>query len=272
MRLINGNQNYRKDFNMAELTYSFINALLSDKPSQELAKIQDYIDENIPELTQLKKSQQDPIHHPEGSVWNHTMLVVDEASKLLDKVTGSPVAFMLAALFHDIGKPASESNDSDGKIHTYGHDNIGAEMIPDIFKRFNIKDDTISYVQYMTKNHMRMHWLDSIKDYKVITMMIEGNMNDLLYLNTADTLGRAIDKNILLKKLKFDEKYERIAKLSNTGFGLYLPVITEDDLIQLEISKSLFQEELKIAFALQRQKKTKEQILKTLEKRKINRL
>jgi hypothetical protein len=53
-----------------------------------------------------KTAEQSPEHHPEGSVWNHTMLVVDEAAGRKQYSSDSRV-FMWAALLHDIGKPPS---------------------------------------------------------------------------------------------------------------------------------------------------------------------
>ena len=105
---------------MKSLTKTLSDALLIEKPSLEIEKLfktkefQDF----LPELEQLKQCQQDPDHHPEGSVWNHTMLVIDEASEL-KAITDRPLKFMYAALFHDIGKPQSESIDSNGKIHSH---------------------------------------------------------------------------------------------------------------------------------------------------------
>ncbi len=52
------------------------------------------------------ETKQSPRHHPEGDVWTHTLLVVDEAAKRKRESTDSRV-FMWAALLHDIGKPAT---------------------------------------------------------------------------------------------------------------------------------------------------------------------
>ncbi len=52
-------------------------------------------------LNNLKQTNQSPKHHPEGNVWNHTMLVLDEAAKVKDKSQNKKV-FMWAALLHDI--------------------------------------------------------------------------------------------------------------------------------------------------------------------------
>ena len=44
-------------------------------------------------LHKLKETDQSPIHHPEGNVWNHTLLVVDEAAKVKNR-RKNPLVFM----------------------------------------------------------------------------------------------------------------------------------------------------------------------------------
>ena len=58
-------------------------------------------------LSSLVKIQQSPSHHPEGNVWNHTMLVIDKAAERKYKSKDPRIHW--AALFHDIGKtPATK--------------------------------------------------------------------------------------------------------------------------------------------------------------------
>ena len=57
----------------------------------------------FPEVKQLIGIEQNPVYHPEGDVWNHTMLVIDEAAKLREEVS-APFYFMISALAHDFGK------------------------------------------------------------------------------------------------------------------------------------------------------------------------
>ena len=63
----------------------------------------------FPELQALVGVPQDPQWHPEGDVWQHTLMVVDEAAKLRAELndTKDQMAYMLGALCHDFGKPAT---------------------------------------------------------------------------------------------------------------------------------------------------------------------
>ena len=60
-------------------------------------------------LHKLKSVEQSPKYHPEGNVWNHTLLVVNEAARVRNK-SKNPLAFMWAAMLHDIGKARKTRN------------------------------------------------------------------------------------------------------------------------------------------------------------------
>ena len=75
------------------------------------------------ELGALQGCPQDPSWHPEGDVWTHTLLVVDQAARIAvrDGLQGRERAVLLfAALCHDLGKPPSTAV-IDGHIRSYGH-------------------------------------------------------------------------------------------------------------------------------------------------------
>jgi tRNA nucleotidyltransferase (CCA-adding enzyme) len=76
-----------------------------------------------PELGALQGCPQDPSWHPEGDVWTHTLLVVDQAAQIAvrDGLEGRERAVLVfAALCHDLGKPPSTAV-LDGHIRSYGH-------------------------------------------------------------------------------------------------------------------------------------------------------
>lgn len=106
-----------------------VHLLNDDKPSEYLnAVYNDPMFRQYPfdMLYKLKKTEQSKVHHPEGNVWNHTMLVVDEAAQAKAK-SRNPVVFMWAALLHDIGKPGT-TRIRKGRITAYDHDKLGAEL------------------------------------------------------------------------------------------------------------------------------------------------
>ena len=84
-----------------------------------------------PELAALPGVPQDPVFHPEGDVWAHTLLAVDAAAVLRDLPAASGrsredrLAVAAAALCHDLGKPAATARGEDGRWHAYDHENLG---------------------------------------------------------------------------------------------------------------------------------------------------
>lgn len=92
----------------------------------------------FPELDALVGCPQDPVHHPEGDVWTHTKLVVDEAVEASDGLPRSHrTTVMLAALCHDLGKPAT-THTVDGRIRQLAHDRAGVEPTRAMLDRLRV--------------------------------------------------------------------------------------------------------------------------------------
>ena len=103
--------------------------LKADKPSVffESLRAMDQLDVWFPELKQTIGLEQDPIFHPEGDVWIHTMEVVDRAAVFRDRVS-EPYRFMLLALTHDLGKIVT-TEEKNGRIHAYEHEVKGMPLV-----------------------------------------------------------------------------------------------------------------------------------------------
>ncbi|MBR4077000.1 MAG: HD domain-containing protein [Oscillospiraceae bacterium] len=108
----------------------------------------------FPELKALIGQEQHPTYHAEGDVWNHTMMVLDEAAKLRNRVQ-QPYPFMLSALCHDFGKAVSSEAASDGAVHAYGHETAGLPLVKQFLSRITKETKVIDYVLNMTQLHMR---------------------------------------------------------------------------------------------------------------------
>ncbi len=92
----------------------------------------------FPELEALVGCPQDPEHHPEGDVWTHTRLVVDEARDVVgDLGRAHRTTVMLAALCHDLGKPAT-TKVVDGHIRQLAHDRAGLEPTRTLLDRLHV--------------------------------------------------------------------------------------------------------------------------------------
>lgn len=117
------------------------------------------VEQLFPELAALVGVPQEPDWHPEGNVDVHTLMVVDEARKLIDDLPYErQVAVMLGALCHDLGKPPT-TKFVDGRIRSRGHDEAGVEPTIAFLDRlgiytllgFDVRGQVIQLVRYHLK-------------------------------------------------------------------------------------------------------------------------
>jgi len=96
------------------------------------------IDRLWPELQALVGCPQEPEWHPEGDVWVHTLMVIDQARSRLEELTRGPAAaMMLGAVCHDLGKPATTAV-IDGRIRSPGHEEAGVAPATSLLDRLNV--------------------------------------------------------------------------------------------------------------------------------------
>jgi len=129
--------------------------LKADMPSIffESLRAMDQLDVWFPELKQTIGLEQDPVFHPEGDVWTHTMEVIDRAAAFRDRVSG-PYRFMLLALTHDLGKIVT-TEVVKGRIHAYEHETKGMPLVEAFMDRLTGEKDVKNYVFNMVPLHMR---------------------------------------------------------------------------------------------------------------------
>lgn len=140
-------------------------------------------------LYQLQFAEQSPIYHPEGNVWNHTLLVVDEAAKRKAESVDS-VVLMWAALLHDIGKPAT-TKVRHGKITSYNHEKLGAELASEFLSLFIDDEGLIENVCTLIQFHMQPLFVVKNLPYANIREMRQkSNIHEIALLGLCDRLGR----------------------------------------------------------------------------------
>ena len=96
------------------------------------------VDRLWPELRPLVGCPQEPEWHPEGDVWVHTLLVLDQAAGAnRDLTRGERLAVMLGALCHDLGKPATTAV-IDGRIRSLNHEDAGVAPTLSLLDRLGV--------------------------------------------------------------------------------------------------------------------------------------
>ena len=137
----------------------------------------------------LKNTPQNTTHHPEGNVWNHTMMVVDEAAKRREKSEEKAV-FMWAALLHDIGK-APTTRLRKGRITSYDHDKIGRELTEKFLNELTDDAEFVDKVAAIVRWHMQPLFIAKNLPFADIKgMLSEVSLEEISLFSVCDRLGR----------------------------------------------------------------------------------
>jgi tRNA nucleotidyltransferase (CCA-adding enzyme) len=137
--------------------------LLADRPSLGFALALELgvIDRLFPELEALVGCPQEPEWHPEGDVWVHTLLVIDEARRRIgDLDRPKQLTVMLGAVCHDLGKPPTTAF-VDGRIRSIDHEQAGVAPTAALLARLNVQTiggyDVARQVIGIVAHHLKPH-------------------------------------------------------------------------------------------------------------------
>ncbi|WP_041219850.1 HDIG domain-containing metalloprotein [Desulfitobacterium dichloroeliminans] len=140
-------------------------------------------------LGALKNTPQSPKHHPEGSVWNHTLMVLDHAAER-KHISKNPQIFMWAALLHDLGK-APTTRMRKGRITSYDHDSEGEKLTIQFLRELTQDEVFIQQVAKMVRWHMQILFVvKGLPFANVKKMAAEVSVEEIALLGFCDRLGR----------------------------------------------------------------------------------
>jgi len=154
-----------------------------------------------PELVPLADTPQDPEWHPEGDVWTHTLLTLDQAAGLLEGLARPrALAVMLGALCHDLGKPGTTALE-DGRIRSRGHEEAGVPPTLALLDRWNVHSllgyDLRGQVVALVANHLKPGQLYAdrrrVSDGAIRRLARRCEAELLYRVARADCLGRTGD-------------------------------------------------------------------------------
>jgi len=154
-----------------------------------------------PELLPLRDTPQDPQWHPEGDVWTHTLLAVDQAVPLLEGLDRPrALAVMLGTLCHDLGKPSTTRLER-GRIRSLGHEEAGLPPTLSLLERWNVHTllgyDVRAQVLGLVGNHLKPGQLyddrERVSDGAVRRLARRCEPALLYRVARADCLGRTGD-------------------------------------------------------------------------------
>jgi poly(A) polymerase len=171
----------------------------------------------IPELPALRLEGDE--HHRHKDVFEHTLTVLDQAIALEDRLPGGgpDLVTRLAALLHDIGKPATRRFEPDGRVSFHHHEVVGAKLARRRLTALRFPKDVVEDVARLVFLHLRFHgygageWTDSAVRRYVVDA---GPLLDRLHVLTrADCTTRNRRRALALQQA-YDDLEARIARLA----------------------------------------------------------
>ncbi len=181
--------------------------------------------EFLPELPALMLEIDE--HHRHKDVYEHSLTVLEQAIGLEGRrrvtgvktpveVSGPDLVLRLAALLHDVGKPATRRFEPAGGVSFHHHEVVGAKLVAKRLRALRFDKDTIKAVSRLVELHLRFHgygtgeWTDSaVRRYITDAGPLLGRLH---LLTRSDSTTRNAHKAARLART-YDELEARIETL-----------------------------------------------------------
>lgn len=152
----------------------FVKLVLSPRPRLGLTLLVDtgLADVFLPELPALRLELDE--HHRHKDVYEHSLVVLEQAMALegppdgVDESVPAPdLVLRLAALLHDLGKPATRRFEPGGGVSFHHHEVVGAKLVAKRMRALRFDKETTRQVARLVELHLRFHgygegqWTDS---------------------------------------------------------------------------------------------------------------
>ena len=212
--------------------------LKSEKPSigLDIAKKLGVL-EYFTEIKDLINCPQDPIWHPEGDVFEHTKLVLDQMALLKIGSPKEQLMYMFAALCHDFGKPATTKK-IDNRWRSHRHEQAGEQPTRTFLNKLTNEHYYIDHVVPLVLNHLKPSMLyhaslnQGVSNAAIKRLSLKVNINQLLVLAHADHYGR-LTEDAIKKVFKAGKWLHQKAVECKVLEQPPVPLLTGKDLIEL---------------------------------------
>jgi poly(A) polymerase len=171
----------------------------------------------LPEISAMKGVEQPAEFHPEGDVFVHTLLLLDNLPN------PCPLALAWGALLHDVGKPPTFRVAPD-RIRFDNHVEVGVKMAEEICQRLRFSNDDTTQILSLVENHMRFGHVGRMKESTLKRFLRLPEFDQHMALHRADSLAshRNLSTYEFLQQKQREIPAEKIRPT---------PLITGDDLI-----------------------------------------
>jgi poly(A) polymerase len=113
----------------------------------------------LPEIGAMKGVEQPAQYHPEGDVWIHTRLMLEELPK------GASPTLAWGVLLHDVGKPPTfqSAKDTGDRIRFNNHVEVGVRMAEAICRRLRFSNEETEQILALVDNHMKFGAVEEMR-------------------------------------------------------------------------------------------------------------
>jgi poly(A) polymerase len=139
----------------------------------------------LPEIAAMKGVEQPPQFHPEGDVWIHTLLMLEQLPP------GVSPRLAWGVLLHDVGKPptfksAAETGD---RIRFDGHVAVGVRMAEEICRRLRFSNEDTEQILALVDNHMKFKDVSQMRSSTLKRFVRLPRFDEHLELHRLDCLS-----------------------------------------------------------------------------------
>lgn len=136
----------------------------------------------LPEIENMKGVEQPPQYHPEGDVWIHTLMLLDQLEP------GASPTLAWGMLLHDVGKPPTFRVAPD-RIRFDGHVEVGVRMAAAIARRLRMSNEETEQILALVDNHMKFADTRKMRESTLKRFLRLPKFDEHLALHRADCLA-----------------------------------------------------------------------------------
>ena len=216
---------------MERISKEFFKIMLSARPSTGLITLYEtgVLKEIMPEVAAMAGIEQfDGLGHKDTLF--HTFQVIDNVAAKSENLW-----LRIAALLHDIGKPATKRFTKSAGWTFHGHDAVGLRIVDRVFKYMRWPIDPLAYVQKMVRLHHRPIPLskEEISDSAIRRLMFDAgeDLQDLMNLCRADVTSKN-PRKVLQIMSNFNHVEKKISEVGEKDFlARWRPPISGQDIM-----------------------------------------
>jgi len=162
----------------------------------------------------------------------HNLDVYGHITHAIDSAMSTKLHVRMAALFHDVGKPVTYTNEN-GEVHFFGHENVGSTMASNILRKWHASDKLIHDVTTLIKNHMFDITFETSdrSARRLINRVGEELIYDLIDLRIGDRLASGKPFLSMGKIARFRDMVD--SELAEPAFSLQHLCVDGNDLIEM---------------------------------------